>query len=79
MTDKNGGHFLSSVNGILVKNMVLRNSGEEAVRLKYFATKCCIQNSQISSTGRYDFKFGGSEGNGEGIREFLIFPLRPYE
>lgn len=69
----NGDHFLSSCDGVVVKNMKINNCGGEGIRLRYFVTHCTLFHNRITSTGCYDFKFGkkGDQGikNGEGICE----------
>lgn len=67
----NGDHFLSSVDGVVVKNMKINNCGGEGIRLRYFVTNCTLFHNCITSTGCFDFKFGGDQGkkNGEGICE----------
>lgn len=51
--------------------MKIYNCGGEGIRLRYFVTNCTIFHNRITSTGCYDFKFGGDQGikNGEGICE----------
>ncbi|CAM9734378.1 unnamed protein product, partial [Laminaria digitata] len=67
----NGDHFLSSCDGVVVKNMKINNCGGEGIRLRYFVTHCTLFHNRITSTGCYDFKFGkkGDQGikNGEGV------------
>lgn len=71
LTKDNGDHYNSSVDGVIVKNMKIYNCGGEGIRLRYFVTNCTLFHNRITSTGCYDFKFGGDQGkkNGEGICE----------
>ncbi|HAV10578.1 MAG TPA: hypothetical protein DCX22_03050 [Dehalococcoidia bacterium] len=55
------------VTDLRILNMILKNSGEEAVRLRYFAHDNEIAWNTITNCGVYDFKFGGGADNGEGI------------
>ncbi len=57
----------SGVTGLRILNMALRNSGGEAIRLRYFAQNNEVAYCTISNCGIYDFKFGGGGDNGEGI------------
>lgn len=72
LTKENGDHYVSAVDGVIVKNMKIYNCGGEGIRLRYFVTNCTLFHNRITSTGCYDFKFGGEQGlkNGEGICEF---------
>jgi len=62
-----GKETRSGVTGLRILNMTLRNSGGEAIRLRYFAQNNEVAYCTISDCGIYDFKFGGGEDNGEGI------------
>ena len=67
----NGDHFLSSVEGVAVKNMKINGCGGEGIRLRYLVTHCTLFHNRITSTAYYGFKFGckGDQGikNGEDI------------
>ncbi len=55
------------VNGLKILNMTFKNSGGEAVRLRYFAHDNEIAYSRFENTGVFDFKFNGGGKNGESI------------
>ena len=57
----------SGVTRVRLLNMTLRNSGGEAIRLRYFAYNNEIAYCNISNCGIYNFEFGGSGTYGEGI------------
>ncbi|MBW3573493.1 MAG: hypothetical protein KY450_01335 [Actinobacteria bacterium] len=55
------------VKNLRINNMLLKNAGGECVRIKYLAENNVVENSTITNCGVYDFKFGGTGKNGEGI------------
>lgn len=55
------------IRGFKLINMTLKNSGGEAVRLRYYCRGAEIAYSRFINIGVYDFKFNGSGKNGEGI------------
>lgn len=60
--EKSGG-----VTGLKIVNMKIKNAGGECIRLRYFAKRNEIGNSEISNCGVYDFRFGDGGKNGEGV------------
>lgn len=62
-----GKEIKSGVTGLRILNMTLKNSGGEAVRLRYFSQSNEVAYCTISNCGIYDFKFGFGSDNGEGI------------
>jgi Protein of unknown function (DUF1565) len=62
-----GKNVGSGVTGLKILDMTLRNSGGEALRLRYFAHNNEIGNCTISNCGIYDFKFSGGGNVGDGI------------
>ncbi|MFN8568726.1 MAG: right-handed parallel beta-helix repeat-containing protein [Kouleothrix sp.] len=57
----------AGVTGLRVLRMTFRNAGGECIRLRYFAQHNEIAESNISSCGVHDFRFGAGGKNGEGI------------
>ncbi len=55
------------VNGLKLLNMNFKNSGGEAVRIRYFAHDNEVANSKFENIGIYDFKFHDGGKNGEAI------------
>ncbi len=55
------------VNGLKVMNMTFKNSGGEAVRIRYFSHHNEIAYSTFENTGVYSFKFDKDGKNGESI------------
>jgi len=55
------------VNGLKVLNMSFKNSGGEAIRIRYFSHHNEIAYSAFENTGVYDFKFNAGGKNGESI------------
>src|SRR3989344_7042597 len=55
------------VNGLKILKMHFKNSGGEAVRVRYFSHHNEIAYSTFENTGMYDFKFNGGGKNGESI------------
>lgn len=62
-----GKGIRSGVTGMRVLNMTFRNSGGEAVRLRYFAQNNEIAFSNFIDIGVYDFRFNGGGKNGEAV------------
>lgn len=59
--------FQSSLDGTVIRNMELKNSGKECVRLRYFVTNTVITGNDIRNCGVTDFVVEQSGSNGEGI------------
>lgn len=59
----------SSVTGVVIQNMIIRNAGQECVRLRYYVTASIVQDNIIENCGIEDFQLGSSGSNGEGICE----------
>src|SRR6185369_11251558 len=55
------------VEGLLIENMTVQNSGGECIRMRYFATKNEISHNTIRNCGVNDFLFSGGGKNGEGV------------
>ncbi|HXG61331.1 MAG TPA: right-handed parallel beta-helix repeat-containing protein [Planctomycetota bacterium] len=55
------------VTGLRVLRMTFRNSGGEAVRLRYFARRNEIAFCRFERCGVYDFRFKGGGKNGEAV------------
>lgn len=62
-----GKEIRSGVTGLKIMNMKIKNAGGECIRLRYFAIRNEIGNSEISSCGVYDFRFDDGGKNGEGV------------
>ena len=62
-----GKKVRQGVEGLKVTNMVLKNSGGECLRLRYFATKAEIAYNTITNCGVQAFVFNTGGKNGEGI------------
>lgn len=62
-----GTGIKEGVNGLKITNMNFRNSGGEALRIRYFAHDNEVAYSKFENIGRYDFKFGDGGKNGEAI------------
>lgn len=75
-TNEKGQDYDSAVDKVVIRNMTIRNSGEEAIRIRYFTTRTLIQHNKIRDTGRFMYKFGGDEGNGEGVCELITICRR---
>ncbi|CAM9351601.1 unnamed protein product [Discosporangium mesarthrocarpum] len=64
------GHtFPSSINGLVISNMSIKNCQGECIRLKYFVTHSDIQDNDVQNCGVDDFVFNAGSGgkNGEGL------------
>jgi parallel beta-helix repeat protein len=57
----------NGVEHLRVLNMTFRNSGGEALRLRYFAKHNEVAYSHFENTGIHDFRFGAGGKNGEAI------------
>ncbi|PFG32354.1 DUF1565 domain-containing protein [Sanguibacter antarcticus] len=55
------------VDDLSVKNMTIRNAGEECVRLRYLITGAEIAYNTINDCGTWDFRFADGGKVGEGI------------
>ncbi|CAN0216348.1 unnamed protein product, partial [Discosporangium mesarthrocarpum] len=63
-----GQKFYSSINGVVVKHMTIRNGGGECVRLRYFVTFTHIHDNHIHDCGIDDYVLNPGEGkNGEAV------------
>ncbi|CAM9576150.1 unnamed protein product, partial [Discosporangium mesarthrocarpum] len=64
------GHtFPSSINGLVLSNMSIKNCQGECIRMRYFITHADIQDNDIQNCGVDDFVFNANTGgkNGEGL------------
>ncbi|CAN0035905.1 unnamed protein product, partial [Ectocarpus sp. 12 AP-2014] len=57
----------SSITGVHVQGMVLKNAGKECLRIRYFATNCVVQVNEIGPCGIEDFQQDSDGSNGEGV------------
>lgn len=63
---KYGTEFRSSLDGVIISNMKLINSGGECMRARYFITHLEVVGCHIENCGVYDFVLGGMKAkNGE--------------
>ncbi|CAM9797687.1 unnamed protein product, partial [Choristocarpus tenellus] len=63
-----GHEFLSSINGLVLSNLSIKNCQGECVRLRYFVTHADIQDNDVQDCGVDDFIFNPGQGkNGEGF------------
>lgn len=60
----------SSITGVNVQGMVLKNAGKECLRIRYFATNCVVQVNEIGPCGIQDFQQDSDGSNGEGVCEY---------
>lgn len=60
----------SSITGVNVQGMVLKNAGKECLRIRYFATNCVVQVNEIGPCGIEDFQQDSDGSNGEGVCEY---------
>ncbi|CAM9440201.1 unnamed protein product, partial [Choristocarpus tenellus] len=63
-----GHDFLSTINGLILSNLSIKNCQGECVRLRYFVTHSDIQDNDVQNCGVDDFIFNPGHGkNGEGL------------
>ena len=62
-----GKETKDGVNGLKIKNMLIKNAGGECIRLRYFAHDNEIASNTILNCGVHDFVFGAGGKNGEGV------------
>ncbi|CAM9550784.1 unnamed protein product [Choristocarpus tenellus] len=63
-----GHEFLSTINGLVLSNLSIKNCQGECVRIRYFVTHSDIQDNDVLNCGVDDFIFNPGQGkNGEGI------------
>lgn len=62
----------TSITGLIIQNMRLRNAAEECLRIKYWVTNSVIQSNDIRFCGIHDYELGGGDSNGEGICELFL-------
>lgn len=63
------GEYDSSINNVVIRDMVLRNAGKECVRLQHFVTDSVIMDNEIRNCGITDFQVEDDGENGEGVCE----------
>lgn len=61
----------TSITGLIIQNMRLRNAAKECLRIKFWVTNSVIQSNDIRYCGIEDYELGGGEANGEGICEYI--------
>ncbi|CAM9351675.1 unnamed protein product, partial [Discosporangium mesarthrocarpum] len=64
------GHtFPSSINGLVISDMSIKNCQGECIRMRYFITHADIRDNDIQNCGVDDFVFNANTGgkNGEGL------------
>lgn len=57
----------TGITGLRVQNMILKNAGDECLRLKYFAHHNEVGNSRFENCGVNDFQLQRGKKNGEAI------------
>ncbi|CAM9259817.1 unnamed protein product [Choristocarpus tenellus] len=63
-----GHEFSSTINGLVLSNLSIKNCQGECVRLRYFVTHADIQDNDVQNCGVDDFIFNPGKGkNGEGF------------
>jgi len=62
-----GGKPGDGVTGLRVIGMKFLNAGGECLRLRYFAQKNEVADSEFRNCGAYDFRFNDGGKNGEGV------------
>ncbi|CAM9705881.1 unnamed protein product, partial [Choristocarpus tenellus] len=63
-----GHEFPSSINGLVISDMSIKNCQGECIRLRYFVTHAEVHDNDIQNCGVDDFVFNPGEGkNGEGL------------
>ncbi|CAM9557506.1 unnamed protein product [Choristocarpus tenellus] len=66
--DYMGHKFSSTINGLVLSNLSIKNCQGECIRLRYFVTHADIQDNDIQNCGVDDFIFNPGKGkNGEGL------------
>ena len=60
----------SSVNGVVIQNMILRRAAKECIRFRYFVTNSVVRLCDIRYCGVEDFQLGSKGENGEGVCEY---------
>ena len=64
---ENGVEYESSLDGVVVSNMLITDCGGECLRLRSFVTNAEIKDNKFVGCGRHDFKFESTSKNGEVI------------
>ncbi|CAM9319381.1 unnamed protein product [Sphacelaria rigidula] len=64
---ENGAEYESSLDGMVVSNMHLKECGGECLRLRSFITNAEVVGNKIEGCGRHDFSFESTSVNGEAI------------
>ncbi|CAM9465330.1 unnamed protein product [Ectocarpus sp. 6 AP-2014] len=65
-TERDGG-YVSTLDGLVVRNMKLANAGGECIRLRDHVTYAEVHHNNITDCGIYDFRIYGDGKNGEGL------------
>lgn len=73
----NGHSFKSSINGMVIANMDIKNCGGECVRMRYFITYAQVDHRAYSSRNVYRNCRGERACNRIGTRTFLRRRRRP--
>ena len=65
----------SSINGVVIQNMILRRAAKECIRFRYFVTNSVVRLCDIRYCGVEDFQLGSKGENGEGVCEYVFVSL----
>ncbi|CAM9196305.1 unnamed protein product [Ectocarpus sp. 13 AM-2016] len=65
-TERDGG-YISTLDGLVIRNMKLANAGGECIRLRDHVTRAEVHHNNITDCGIYDFRMYGDGKNGEGL------------
>ncbi|CAM9195519.1 unnamed protein product, partial [Laminaria digitata] len=64
-TERSGG-YMSALDGLVIKGMVIQHALSECVRLRHFVTYAVIEDNIILDCGLLDFEYDDGQ-NGEGV------------
>ena len=64
---KDGSEYESSLDGLVLRGLHIKDCGGECVRLRSFVTNAEVVGNRIEGCGRHDFAFPSSTVNGEAI------------
>lgn len=67
LREPSGLEYESSLDGVVVSNMHIKECGGECLRLRSFITNAKIVDNKIEGCGRHDYKFESTSKNGEAI------------
>lgn len=66
----------SSIDGVVIRNMILKNAGKECLRFRYYVTNSVVTENDILNCGVTDFQIQEDGENGEGVCECPSGPFR---